>query len=174
MPSDTSDTDDDEDNDKAGNDSSFDPSDASDEEDEDTADDTTPNKTKAGTVHVNCAARHLCNLKGTPIDHAHNCMNCDEEMHGAMCGVFWCERGEGIAIRKESLTARGQGLFTSDSAVMCNICLHENDDARKNDTVRLRKCMCNVSCQAPAHVLTISPNLIAMYPAANNTKSRGH
>ena len=109
MPSDTSDTDDDEDNDKAGNDSSFDPSDASDEEDEDTADDTTPNKTKAGTVHVNCAARHLCNLKGTPIDHAHNCMNCDEEMHGAMCGVF--------------LTARGQGLFTSDSAVMCNICL---------------------------------------------------
>jgi len=44
-------------------------------------------------------------------------------MHGALCGALFAEMGDGISICKEVLSDHGQKLFTSNSAVICAMCI---------------------------------------------------
>ena len=75
-------------------------------------------------MKYSCAALHRCGMKGVKIDTVHHrCMECGKPMHGALCGALFAERGKDIDIRKAVLSAHGQELYDSHSAVICALCI---------------------------------------------------
>ena len=67
-----------------------------------------------------CAAKHLCGMSSVPIERAqHHCANCDEPMHGGMCGHLLSELPDDVDIDPDRLSDRGKGLITSPSALIC-------------------------------------------------------
>ena len=82
-------------------------------------------------MRYSCAALHHCAMKAVSINSvAHYCMNCAKPMHGALCGALFAEMEDGVSICKEVLSEHGQKLFTSNSAVICAMCIKRLDSSQ--------------------------------------------
>ena len=82
-------------------------------------------------MRYSCAALHHCAMKAVIINSvAHHCMNCAKPMHGALCGALFAEMEDGVSICKEVLSEHGQKLFTSNSAVICAMCIKRLDSSQ--------------------------------------------
>ena len=80
---------------------------------------------------ADCAAKHLCGMTGCPIiNPQHHCMQCGGPTHSAaFCGVLWSDRDTStILIEKDVCSERAQGLWDSNTAIMCHFCV----DSLKN------------------------------------------
>jgi hypothetical protein len=75
-------------------------------------------------VQHHCAAGALYGVANAPFQSVqHRCLNCRKPMHGALCGVLYCEKGEDIKIPIRTLTTEGRCLIKYTSAVICNRCI---------------------------------------------------
>lgn len=85
-----------------------------------------PVPTAAG---VGCAAGHLCGMnKGISLfcserNISHRCLNCDNPMHGVLCGALWEERGSNCTMSYGSLTEEGKRQTKSIGALICAMCM---------------------------------------------------
>ena len=84
-----------------------------------------PVPTAAG---VGCAAGHLCGMKGISLfcsegNISHRCLNCDNPMHGVLCGALWEERGSICTMSYGSLTEEGKRQTKSIGALICAMCM---------------------------------------------------
>ena len=83
-----------------------------------------------------CAAKHLCGMSSVPIERAqHHCANCDEPMHGGMCGHLLSELPDDVDIDPDRLSDRGKGLITSPSALICKFCTERLNKYRPDPPV---------------------------------------
>jgi len=77
-------------------------------------------------MYLACAAKHLCGMKKTPLTTSfviHYCMNCEEAMHGALCGCLFSERPDDIVIEYDDLTDNGKRRFDQGTALICAYCI---------------------------------------------------
>ena len=70
-----------------------------------------------------CAAGEHCCMKSVPLHkEAHLCMNCNNKMHGCLCGHLWSERGDDCQILEDDLTECGRNKCKSTGALICFAC----------------------------------------------------
>ena len=70
-----------------------------------------------------CAAGEHCGMKSVPLhEKAHLCLNCNNKMHGFLCGHLWSERGDDCQIPEEDLSEWGRKKCKSTGALICFAC----------------------------------------------------
>ena len=73
-------------------------------------------------TRVLCAAGDLCGMKSVNVDGVHKCMNCEQNMHGALCGFLWEERGENCTVKVDKLSPSGKVSQNNRGALICKKC----------------------------------------------------
>jgi hypothetical protein len=68
----------------------------------------------------------------------HKCLNCDENVCGALCGVFWDERGADCTVNADLFSAEGKIRVKSHGTILCATCMKKctpskNDNNKKDD-----------------------------------------
>ena len=70
-----------------------------------------------------CAAGEHCGMKSVPLhEKAYLCLNCNNKMHGFLCGHLWSERGDDCQIPEEDLSEWGRKKCKSTGALICFAC----------------------------------------------------
>ena len=96
--------------------------DGEDEEEEDNDDDEEEESNSCG-----CAAGSLCMMKTTPVQsNEHKCFNCQNPMHGALCGSLWQHEDSSIdcsTVDDALFTAVGKRKKNSEGALICAKCI---------------------------------------------------
>jgi hypothetical protein len=90
-------------------------------------------------VTYTCAAKHLCGMMGCPLTKPqHHCMQCGGPTHSAaLCGVLWSDRDtSAILIEKDVCSERAQGLWDSNTSMMCNFCVDDLKDGHLKPSVQ--------------------------------------
>lgn len=85
-----------------------------------------------GDESNSCAAGALCKMRGTAVTVTadgfaiHKCMNCDQPVHGILCGVKWDERAPDCKVSISLLSPQGKEKANGNcSQLICNKCVKE-------------------------------------------------